>query len=227
MPLEISTLDIAARLGAAMLLGGLVGLERERHGQPAGLRTHMILSLGGALATIASIYFGMGLKPESASDPGRIAAQVVSGIGFLGAGAIVRYGMNIRGLTTASSLWTTAIIGLMCGLGVEFAYIAAGMATAFVLISLTLLDQFERRVIKIEGTQMLEITLEDRRGLMDEVRLVLMDAGLKVRWTGFEKMVEENQVRFDVTVKVPQELSTDSIIGHLSAVEGVVSFKLQ
>lgn len=225
--MDISSVDIAARLGFAMFCGGLIGLERERHGQPAGLRTHMILSLGGALATIASLYFATIGMPGSNSDPARIAAQVVSGIGFLGAGAIVRYGMNIRGLTTASSLWTTAIIGLICGLGVEVAYKAAGIATLFVLVSLAFLDKVDQRLINIKGTQLLEITLEDRKGLMDEVRNTLTEAGLTVRWTGFEKIVDQNQVRFDVTVKVPKNLSTDGIIGRLGAMEGVVSFKLQ
>jgi (p)ppGpp synthase/HD superfamily hydrolase len=92
---------------------------------------------------------------------------------------------------------------------------------------LAFLDKVDQRLINIKGTQLLEITLEDRKGLMDEVRNTLTDAGLTVRWTGFEKIVDQNQVRFDVTVKVPKNLSTDGIIGRLGAMEGVVSFKLQ
>ena len=102
----------------AGLFGSLVGLERELHGQPAGLRTHMILAVGAALAAILSISYSQFLSnPEMMSDPGRIVAQVVSGVGFLGAGAILRFGVTIKGLTTASSLWTTAIIGIAAGSG--------------------------------------------------------------------------------------------------------------
>ena len=103
---------------AAAGLGSLIGLEREIHGQPAGLRTHMILAVGASLAAILSISYSQFLSsPNLPSDPGRIVAQVVSGVGFLGAGAILRFGVSVKGLTTASSLWTTAIIGIACGSG--------------------------------------------------------------------------------------------------------------
>src|SRR5207244_3860539 len=97
-----------ARLAGAALLGGVIGLEREVHGQSAGLRTHMIVSVGAALMTLVGVYLG----EQHKSDPSRVAAQVVTGIGFLGAGAIVRFGTTIRGLTTAACVWTASGIGL-------------------------------------------------------------------------------------------------------------------
>src|SRR5690349_6767845 len=94
----------------SVVLGGLIGLERELHGHPAGLRTHILVCMGSALITLVSVYSANlnGVR----SDPTRISAQIVTGIGFLGAGAIIREGGSIRGLTTAASLWTTAAIGL-------------------------------------------------------------------------------------------------------------------
>src|SRR2546426_8834199 len=124
--MDAADLQMAGRLCLAALLGGLVGLERETHSQPAGLRTHMIVSLGACLMMLVSIYMTK-LDPARA-DPGRIAAQVVTGIGFLGAGAIMRFGMSVKGLTTAASLWTAAGIGLAAGCGY---WKAGSVATLF------------------------------------------------------------------------------------------------
>ena len=120
-------------------LSSLIGLEREIHGQPAGLRTHMILGTGAALAAIVSIQYSHLLSsPELPSDPGRIVAQVVSGVGFLGAGAILRFGVSVKGLTTAGSLWTTAIIGIAAGSG--FVKLAS-FTTVLVFVILTIIKE--------------------------------------------------------------------------------------
>ena len=120
-------------------LGSLVGLEREIHGQPAGLRTHMILAVGASLAAIMSISYSQFLSsPDLPSDPGRIVAQVVSGVGFLGAGAILKFGISVKGLTTASSLWTTAIIGIASGSGY---YNLASFTTVLVFVILTIINR--------------------------------------------------------------------------------------
>lgn len=104
-----------ARVGLAFLLGGIVGYERERVQRPAGLRTHMLLCAGSATFTVASVYGFDGLG--TVRDPARLAAQILTGIGFLGAGTIFRTGSTVRGLTTASSIWITAAIGIVSGLG--------------------------------------------------------------------------------------------------------------
>lgn len=104
-----------ARVGLAFLLGGVVGYERERVQRPAGLRTHMLLCAGCACITVASIYGFDNLG--TVRDPARLAAQILTGIGFLGAGTIFRTGSTVRGLTTASSIWITASIGIVSGLG--------------------------------------------------------------------------------------------------------------
>ena len=137
-------LEFIARLGLAALLGGAIGFERERLSWAAGLRTHMLVSVGACLFMIVSAYGFMDvLGHEHISlDPSRVAAQVVSGIGFLGAGSILLRGDIVRGLTTAASLWTVAAIGLAVGGGL---YIAAGSATAIVLFILAGIKPLERR----------------------------------------------------------------------------------
>lgn len=116
------------RLLAAMVLGALVGYERERAGKPAGVRTHGMVSLGAALFAVVSIY-GFG----GVGDPGRVAAQVVVGIGFIGAGAILNQRGNVHGLTTAASLWITAAIGLAVGVGMLLMSLATAVLV-FILL---------------------------------------------------------------------------------------------
>ena len=123
-----------------------MGLESERHNQPAGLRTHIILSIGSALAMCVSIDLAMQFQPLVPNgDPARLAAQVISGIGFLGAGAIFRYGNSIKGLTTATSLWTVAIVGLACWRGALFS--GRSSPRRFCWWRLATLDLLEKRYL--------------------------------------------------------------------------------
>jgi putative Mg2+ transporter-C (MgtC) family protein len=131
---HLSYLDFLARLGLALALGGAIGLERELNAQPAGFRTHALVCIGGALFTAAGTQI-------IGSDHARVAVAVASGIGFLGAGAILRDGQRIRGLTTAASLWATAAVGLADGVGL---YAVAATFAAVIVIVLTLLKSFER-----------------------------------------------------------------------------------
>ncbi|HVL64598.1 MAG TPA: MgtC/SapB family protein [Actinomycetota bacterium] len=144
--IELTTTDLFVRVLVAAGLGGLVGLEREFSDQPAGFRTHILVSIGAALFTLvgagALAHFDGGDPVRF--DPTRVAAQVVTGIGFLGAGAIIQQGVNVRGLTTAASLWVTAAIGTAVGLG----FLTGGaIATAVTLVALVALKQVERWLI--------------------------------------------------------------------------------
>ncbi len=113
----LSEVDMLIRLGLSFAAGAIIGLERASRHQVAGLRTHILICTGAALLMLLSIWIPQELSPDRNGDPGRIAAQVVSGIGFLGAGAIIRLGNNVRGLTTAASLWFIAAVGLALGAG--------------------------------------------------------------------------------------------------------------
>ncbi|HEY2917117.1 MAG TPA: MgtC/SapB family protein, partial [Candidatus Limnocylindrales bacterium] len=152
MPDLATQLDFAARLIVAAALGALVGAEREIHGHPAGIRTHMLVALGSGIFTVMSIH-GFGQGPGSPIDPTRIAAQIVSGIGFLGAGAILKDGVVIRGLTTAASLWATAAVGLAAGAG---EYVIAVVSAGVILVSLWPINALAER---LHGTSLPEVQL--------------------------------------------------------------------
>ena len=130
-------LDLTVRLVAALVLGGVIGWERELQRMPAGFRTHALVSLGAAIFTVVSAYGLTG--PQS--DPTRIAAQIVSGVGFLGGGAILHHGGTVRGLTTAASLWAVAAVGMAAGAGLM---IMAAVSTILVIVGLEVFDRFER-----------------------------------------------------------------------------------
>ena len=133
--------EVVFKLFLATLFGGLIGLERELHGKVAGFRTHSLVCLGAALIMVVSIDMYAAYRGVATVDPSRIAAQVVSGIGFLGAGAIIRFPTGITGLTTAASLWVVSAIGLACGAGF---YKPAIAATVMVLLVLFVFGQIGR-----------------------------------------------------------------------------------
>jgi putative Mg2+ transporter-C (MgtC) family protein len=142
---DLSPVELGLRVLGAAVLGGAVGLERQLRHQSAGFRTHILVSLGACLFTLAGAYsvapfFGRGADDAISFDPTRVAAQVVSGIGFLGAGAILRIGPNVRGLTTAAALWVTAAIGLAVGLGYWGGAAAVTVTTVVALYALRWLE---------------------------------------------------------------------------------------
>ena len=145
--LSLNCLSVAVRIFLAALLGGCIGSERGHHGQPAGPRTHILVCVGAALTTLIGMYAAN--LPGFAGDPMRVGAQVISGIGFLGAGTImVRKHSQVVGLTTAAGLWTTACIGLALGAGFYWPGIVAFLV---VIVCNTLLSQWARRIRKVSG----------------------------------------------------------------------------
>jgi len=138
----MSSLVILVKVLLSAILGGLIGIERELHGCAAGLRTHILVSIGSTLFMMTSVMVAMNYSHVGAADPSRIASGVVTGIGFLGAGAIIRNGSSIRGLTTAASIWASAAIGLSVGVGM---YLAATV-TAFVVLAVLILSRLEEKI---------------------------------------------------------------------------------
>lgn len=139
---EVNTISTVFKLCLSMLLGCCVGFERKRKGQIAGIRTFALICMGAALAMILSIYVPQEYLGLKNGDPGRIAAQVVTGIGFLGAGAIIQMKGSVRGLTTAAGIWMVATIGMAVGVGM---YLISLIATALILIVLVSLESIEHR----------------------------------------------------------------------------------
>ncbi|HEV8167107.1 MAG TPA: MgtC/SapB family protein, partial [Actinomycetota bacterium] len=179
MPTDIEQL---ARLALAAVLGGLVGSERELSDQPAGLRTHVLLCLGTSLFTLVSAY-GFG----KSADPSRLAAQIVTGVGFLGGGAILRHGFTIRGLTTAASIWSTCALGVTVGVG---SYTLAVGATVMVLVTLVGLRAI-RNVLRRHAASREELTLLTRPKFEVQDLLDLLHRE-KVGVRGIERQVGED-----------------------------------
>ncbi len=210
-----STLELTLRLAVALFLGGMIGLEREYRSKDAGFRTHFLVAMGSALFCIVSQYgFGIDLK-----DSSRVAAQVVSGIGFLGAGTIIFQRNMVRGLTTAAGLWVTAAIGLACGTGM---FMAAAITTAMVLIGLEILNAFipktgtatvslsftstskesvQRAIAQIKNdcVEMSSYKLKDRRTSQGEIFEVSVEIKVK-RGSRVDKLVEYMYDFDDVTI---------------------------
>ncbi len=140
-------LDIVVRMGAALTAGGLIGLERSYHGRPAGFRTHTLVCLASALLMLVTVYESQWFVQQAGSrvvvDPTRMAQGIMTGIGFLGAGVIMREGLSVRGLTTAASIWVTAAIGILFGIGF---YIPAMLAVAATLGTLSSFRWIESRM---------------------------------------------------------------------------------
>ena len=149
--MPITEIDIITRLCMAFAAGGIIGFECSSRRQVAGLRTHILIAVGAACLMLLSIWLPQQLY---GGDPGRIAAQVVTGKGFLGAGAIIRLGNDVRGLTTAASLWIVAAIGLVIGAGMYIAALTAGIIT---LATLVLLNKVERKIFPDIRNKLLEV----------------------------------------------------------------------
>ncbi len=143
MSTEVTTVSSVFKLLLSLLLGCCVGLERKRKGQIAGIRTFALIALGATLAMILSIYVPQEYLGLKNGDPGRIAAQVITGIGFLGAGAIIQSKGSVRGLTTAAGIWMVATIGMAVGVGM---YLVSLIATMLIILILTVLEMLEHRI---------------------------------------------------------------------------------
>lgn len=220
----IPELEILIRLGVAALLGAFIGFEREKSGQPAGLRTHIILVVGAALAMILSINVALQFKDQAnGGDPGRIAAQVVSGIGFLGAGAILRYGTSVKGLTTATSLWTMAVIGMTVGVGY---YAVSAAATGLLFIVLFLLNKLEQRFISQAILLMLILTAEDQPGFLRTLRQAVAIHGRRIESLTVQKNVRHKRLKLELSIQAFGRDAVQNLMDDLSAVPGVREFKI-
>jgi putative Mg2+ transporter-C (MgtC) family protein len=175
----ISHFDLTVRMLLAAGLGGLIGLEREWSNHAAGFRTHILVCIGSAAIMLLSIYGFSEFANEFnvRMDPARLAAQVISGIGFLGAGAILRTGSTVSGLTTAASIWVVAAIGLCVGAGF---YYGAGLATVLVLLSLFVLNKWERYLMRHRRHQEILIQIYDKPGVLGKIATMFGEQGIQI-----------------------------------------------
>jgi len=212
--------DLAVRMLIAAILGAAIGLEREIHEHPAGMRTHLLVSLGTAIFTVLSIYGFEGITANGVAptvDPTRIAAQVVSGIGFLGAGAILKYGTSIRGLTTAASLWTTAAIGMAAGAG---EWLIAGVGTFITVFSLWPLNAFVARIHR-PGAQLIRLRLEvGRLEALGDVSRLLADRRVEMAGINSQR-IGKGRYEVELTVRLPPSARSQDVIGAITKIPDV------
>lgn len=214
----ISDTQIIIRLLLAVFLGGLVGLEREFHGRVAGLRTHILVCLGSALIMLTSIYIFIIYQGLALTDPSRIAAGVVTGIGFLGAGTIIRFKASVRGLTTAASLWTVAGVGLAVGSGF---YTASFTAVILVLASLFLLTKIEQKMIRKDWYKTVVIETKSSADQLVSIRSVLSNYKVEIRDLGIKKTEVSENVLLEMSLKLLSNKYDDQIITEIVNIDGV------
>jgi putative Mg2+ transporter-C (MgtC) family protein len=221
----ISEVQIILRVLVGAALGAVIGFERERQDQPAGLRTHMILVIGATLAMVLSVNLGyLYARPGTPADPARLAAQVISGIGFLGAGAILRYGFTVKGLTTATSLWTMSIVGMTVGAGY---YLVGVLATALILIVLALLNVIENRFVRTSVSRFIQIEVDYHKGVVKDVRHTVQEFSDSLVGFNIQKHFKNKRLRIQVMARISRDQTLDELIETLSDIEGVRSLKVE
>ena len=213
-------LDISFRLLVASLLGAAIGLERELHAHPAGMRTHLLVSLGSAAFTVLSIYFFATPAAPNGSvptDPSRIAAQIVSGIGFLGAGAILKYGTSVRGLTTAASLWATAGVGMAAGAG---AWFVAVVTTVLIVFSLGPLNWVISR-LRLRGQDLVRLrVLAGRLEALGEISRTLTQNKIEIAGVNSQRL-GKGRYEIELDLRPPPGTKHEAIIAAVSSVADV------
>jgi putative Mg2+ transporter-C (MgtC) family protein len=221
----ISEVQIILRVLVGAVLGAAVGLERERNDQPAGLRTHMILVIGATLAMVLSVNLGYLFAREGTpSDPARLAAQVISGIGFLGAGAILRYGFTVKGLTTATSLWTMAIVGLTVGAGY---YLIGVIATGLMLIVLGLLNVLENRFVRTAVSRFIQVEADYQKGVVKSVRKIINKHSENLLSFTIQKHIKNQRLRIQAVARISRDQTLEELIEAISDIDGVRNLKVE
>lgn len=227
-PWFIDNTHIVLRLFLSVLLGALVGFERERNNHAAGLRTHTLVCLGSCLVMILSIYgfAEFANEPNVRLDPARLAAQVITGVGFLGAGTILFTGKSIKGLTTAASIWVVMAVGLAVGAGF---YMPAVLSSVLVLFILWGLNIIEKRFMQQRRECYFTVTLDSKSPPVESFQRILMQRGaklLKVRFLDAEDVGDEGKIGYPhimLTVTLPQKEYLLVIADEFNRLDGVRS----
>lgn len=210
--------QIVIRLLLAFVLGGLIGLERELHGRAAGLRTHILVCLGSALIMLTSLHLFYFYYEVTRIDPTRIAAGVITGIGFLGAGTILRFRASVRGLTTAACLWAVAGLGLAIGSGF---YAGAYITAALVLFVLFFLNKLERALVRKDWYKILTVETKGHAQQLKEIRSVLAEYKTEIRDFEIKKKPESENVIVEFNLKLITDRNDDQILTDVMRIRGV------
>lgn len=209
--------EMAIRLLLSSILGGFIGYEREAHHKAAGLRTHILVSIGSCLIMILSIKIYSSVQGLTNADPARLAAQVVSGIGFLGAGSIMKEGSTVKGLTTAASLWVVSGVGLAVGSGY---YMGAFMTTGFVFLTLTILARIENKDRKCLVE--LSLTTTDKPGQIGKIGSILGLYGIQIRDVKIKEQ-EQDLLEMVFLIYIPRQVEGNQVTIGLLNIPGITS----
>lgn len=220
-------LEIVLRLVAALLIGGCIGLERSYHGRPAGFRTHALVCLSTSLLMLLTVYeerwFPVISQGRIALDPTRVAQGIMTGIGFLGAGTILKDGLTVRGLTTAASIWITAAIGVLIGVGF---YFPAVMATGLTLLTLSLFRWIEDRIpVQFYAQFQIRFAREDVMP-EDAVRSLLKSHHFTIAHLNYRLDVEDNFFEYRMVIRTHRAQNASRLSLALSALPAVKEFRL-
>lgn len=220
-----SYLEILLKILISILLGGLIGYERERHNQPAGLKTHIILCVGATLITIVSLAIARDMTDsQHVPDPTRIAANIVTGIGFLGGGAILRLGATVRGLTTAACLWAIAGVGMAVGAGYYFASAATVCA---MLLTLDLVGRWEDSLIHRKMFRRMTLVARNSPDLLGNVERVLSANFISIRNIDVHKEISDPNVELNALVIVPKNENLNKVSEEIFKIPGTIRFELE
>jgi len=217
-------LEVLLKIVVATLFGGLVGLEREHHNQPAGLKTHIILCVGATLITIVSIDLARDFAGAHPTDPTRIAANIVTGIGFLGGGAILRMGATVRGLTTAACIWTVTGVGMAVGAG---KYYPAALVILTILLTLHFLGRFENVFIDRRKLKRIAITARSSPDLLGSIEKILSDCGITIKNIDISRELNEPNVEIQALVSMPERLNLNKLTEEIFQIPGTMHFEVE
>ncbi|MGN0729553.1 MgtC/SapB family protein [Treponema sp.] len=224
MELDFLTESIIKVIAGAVC-GGLMGLERKTHNQVIGMRTLILICISSTLLSILSVYMARvnEISIPGRGDPTRIAAGVVSGIGFLGGGAIMKQGLNIRGLTSAAIIWTVSAFGLAIGAGL---FIQVGIALAMVLLLLMLLEKLESKYFPAERTKSLHLCFENEIVDIKKLRETITSHGLIVADMNMSRIIKTRQLILHYIVKAPIEYDFSHLLSSIEKLGSLSEFSV-
>lgn len=218
------TASVAAlRLVLSLVAGGLIGLERESRHQPAGLRTHILICVGSALLMLLSVYVPQQFFNLKNGDPGRIAAQVVSGIGFLGAGAILKLGNNVKGLTTAATIWIVAGIGLAMGAGF---YIASFVALAIALFALIVLDNIEKYIFPPERVTTMKLYFSGMSVDTQKIYAIFRTFRIHIQSLDVIQSIKKQKVQVKILVRIPLNINIPNLYKEIGNMQNISKIEM-
>ena len=220
---DVNTTGAIVKLVLSLLLGAIIGIERRRKGQIAGMRTFALISMGATLAMLISIYIPQEYLGLKNGDPGRIAAQVVSGVGFLGAGAIIQMKGSVRGLTTAAGIWMTACIGLAVGAGMYAISIMAALLIIFILVNIERIEQrhnflWESKIIRVKTPGILE-EVQSMRDILKSNDVHISDEFMKYDY-------EDQQTIVNFMVRSKSNVDVPSLFKQIKETSNAISITI-